>query len=70
MRDDYEALHIALKEVEDIGVLINKGNMVLRFEDGYECRHAKRVLEDSRSSFSEAQSLEFEELIGSILRKS
>ena len=70
MRDDYEALHIALKEVEDIGVLINKGNMVLRFEDGYECRHAKRVIEDSRSSFSEAQSLEFEELIGSILRKS
>ena len=44
--------------------------MVLRFEDGYECRHAKRVIEDSRSSFSEAQSLEFEELIGSILRKS
>lgn len=48
---DEEWLHIATKNVEDIGVLIEKGNMVLKFKDVSICQAAKVCISNSRNQW-------------------
>ena len=43
-------LHIAMRNVEDGGVLIRKGNMALRFQDKTTCYVAKKCIEESRDA--------------------
>jgi Uncharacterised conserved protein. len=43
-------LHIAMRNVEDVGVLIRKGNMALRFKDKTTCYVAKKCIEESRDA--------------------
>jgi len=43
-------LHIAMRNVEDVGVLIRKGNMALRFQDKTTCFVAKKCIEESRDA--------------------
>jgi len=45
---DGQWLHIALRNVEDIGVLVQKGNMALRFENEETCLSVKECVESCR----------------------
>jgi hypothetical protein len=45
-------LHIAMRNVEDVGVLIRKGNMALRFKDKTTCYIAKKCIEESRDAYN------------------
>jgi hypothetical protein len=46
---DGEWLHIAMRNVEDIGVLISKGNMALKFDSAGTCNAAKVCISNSRN---------------------
>lgn len=48
---DEEWLHIATKNVEDVGVLIAKGNMVLKLKDVTICQAAKACISNCRNQW-------------------
>jgi hypothetical protein len=43
-------LHIAMRNIEDIGVLVKKGNMALRFKDASICQSAKETIDRNLST--------------------
>ncbi len=62
---DGEWLHIAMRNVEDIGALIKKGNMALRFSDASTCQAAKEYIEETRSGARRELSSKIDDLLRS-----
>lgn len=60
---DDEWLHIAMRDVEDVGVLIKKGNMALRFENSDICLKAKQYIDDNRKIANDSVSLMIDDLL-------
>lgn len=60
---DGEWLHIAMRDVEDVGVLIKKGNMALRFENVETCQSAKRCINENRKTSKDSISLMIDEML-------
>lgn len=48
---DEEWLHIAIRNAEDVGVLISKGNMALRFRSAEECLRVKDYIQGVKSTW-------------------
>ena len=63
---DGEWLHIAMCDVEDVGVLINKGNMALRFENSKTCEIAKTCIHQSCGEQKDLISSMIDQMLGEV----
>jgi len=60
---DGDWLHIAMRNVEDIGVLVKKGNMALRFKDAETCQSAKESIDKSLAALKSTLSSKIDEML-------
>uniref|UniRef100_A0A7S3V6E3 FPL domain-containing protein n=1 Tax=Chaetoceros debilis TaxID=122233 RepID=A0A7S3V6E3_9STRA len=63
---DGEWLHIAMKNVDDVGALIKKGNMALRFNGRKECLAAREYIESTRTELKNSLSTKMDQFLKDI----